>query len=110
MKQWPHEAQSGGWCPPLSGSERPTRFSLGRNRRPDDAPAQPRRPPPVGLVAWTGVSLDERFGLSQQSPVARSAVDEREEYSLDDSFLRRRGGEGCSQGPCPSRERGATGT
>ena len=73
---------------PHCGSERPRRFSFGRDCRPDDALGQPRSPPPAGVVAWTGASLDERSGLDQQSPVARNAVDEQEEYSLDDSFLR----------------------
>ena len=88
MKRWPHEAQSGGWCPPLSGSERPRRFNFGRDRRDDNASGQSRMLLPAGLVAWTGASLDERSGLSQQSPVARTAADEQAEYSLDNSFLR----------------------
>ena len=37
VKRWPHEAQSGGWCPPPCGSERPTRFYFRRERRPDAA-------------------------------------------------------------------------
>lgn len=89
MKRWPHEAQSGGWCPPLSGSERSTRFNFGRDCRNEDASGQPRTLPPAGLVAWVGASLDERSGLDQQSPVATAAADEQEEYSLDTSFLRR---------------------
>jgi hypothetical protein len=89
MKRWPHEAQSGGWCPPRCGSERSARFNLGRDRPHEDAPGQPWNLSPAGLVAWTGTSLDERSGLDQQSPVARAAADEQEEYSLDTSFLRR---------------------
>jgi hypothetical protein len=88
VKRWPHEAQSGGWCPPLSGSERPKRFNFRRDRRHDDALGLLRRLTPAGPVAWTGASLDERHGVSQHSPVATAAADEQEEYSLDNSFLR----------------------
>jgi hypothetical protein len=89
MKRWPHEAQSGGWCPPRRGSERSPRFNIGRDRRHEEAPGQPRSLSPAGPVAWAGASLDERSGLSQQSPVAIAAADEQEDYSLDNSFLRR---------------------
>jgi hypothetical protein len=87
MKRWPHEAQSGGWCLPRCGSEPPTRFSFGRDRRQDDASGL-RRSTPVGLVAWTGASLDEPPGVSQHSPVATTAADAKERFPLDDSFLR----------------------
>lgn len=89
MKRWPHEAQSGGWCPPPSGTQSTRCFNLGRDRRHHDASSQPRSLPSAGLVAWTGASLDERSGLDQQSPVATAAADEQEDYSLDTSFLRR---------------------
>jgi hypothetical protein len=88
VKRWPHEAQSGRWCPARCGSERPTCFDLERDRRPDDASGQLGRLTPVGLVTWTGASLDEHPGVTQQSPVAAAAADEQEEYSLDNSFLR----------------------
>lgn len=89
MKRWPHEAQSGGWCPPSCGSERPRRFNFGRDRRHDDAPGQPRILTLADPVAWTGASLDELPGLHPQSPVATGAADAQERSSLDDSFLRR---------------------
>jgi len=88
MKRWPHEAQSGGWCPPFCGSERPRRFNFGRDCRPDDAPGQPRIPAPADPVAWTGASLDELPGLSQQSPVVTGTADAQERSTLDNSFLR----------------------
>jgi hypothetical protein len=88
MKRWPHEAQSGGWCPPPSGSERPGRFNFGRDRRHDDVSAQPRSLIPADPVAWAGASLDERTGVSKHSPAATAAADAQEGFSLDTSFLR----------------------
>lgn len=76
-------------CRTRRGRERPRRFHLERDRRHDDALGHPRMLSPAGLVAWTGAALDERLGLSQQSPVATDAADAQERSSLDNSFLRR---------------------
>jgi hypothetical protein len=88
MKRWPHEAQSGEWCPPPCGGERPRRFTFERDCRPDGALGEPRRLIPAGSVAWTGASLDAHAGVSQDSPVATAAADAQERSPLDDSFLR----------------------
>jgi hypothetical protein len=90
LKRWPHEALSGAWCPPLCGRKHPQRFTLERVAEQDRTSSRPRRLIPAGPVAWIGASPDERRGVSRQSPVARAAADEQENYSLDNSFLRSR--------------------
>jgi hypothetical protein len=88
VKRWPHEAQSGAWCPPFDGSEHEHRFDLERVVDPNADSRRPRRFFPADPVAWVGASPDGRPGVSRQSPVATVAAGAQEKYSLDNSFLR----------------------